>query len=110
MTRRKMMLLAWQFVRENGFTMSEAMSCAWENEELVSLMRMGIVEFGFRKKDGSVRMAHGTLQSSRIPETKHTGREPHRSVQVYFDTDANEWRCFKKDKLLNVRKHERGVY
>ena len=30
----EVMSLAWQFVRKNGFTMSEALKCAWANMKL----------------------------------------------------------------------------
>lgn len=98
-----MMSLAWQFVKENEMSMSDAMQCAWVNCELVSMMHIGIVEFKFRKKDGSERIAHGTLRSDMCPAPKGTGRPPHKSVQVYYDTDAKEWRCFKKNQLLKMK-------
>lgn len=103
MIQKDIMLLAWQFVRDNEMSMRDAMECAWENHELVSLMRIGIVEFKFRKIDGTERIAHGTLHQSKIPKTKGTGKEPHKSVQVYFDTDAQEWRCFKKNQLIKMK-------
>ena len=30
-TMREVMNLAWQFVRKNGYTLSEALKCAWAN-------------------------------------------------------------------------------
>ena len=32
----EVMSLAWQFVRKNGFTMSEALKCAWAGKSSVS--------------------------------------------------------------------------
>jgi hypothetical protein len=103
MKQKEIMRLAWQFVRDNEMSMSDAMECAWENHELVSLMRIGVVEFKFRKVDGSERLAHGTLLQNKIPTIKSNGRPPHKSVQVYFDTDAQEWRCFKKHQLVPMK-------
>ena len=103
MTRKDLMLLAWQLVKDSKYTMSEAMQVAWLNKEITDNMRIGIVEFKFRKVDGSERLARGTLRENMIPETKGTGRKPHKSVQVYYDTDAREWRCFKKGSLIKMK-------
>lgn len=99
---REIMQLAWQFVKKNGFTMSEAMKTAWANIKLKNKMHTGIVKFYFQKVDGSLREAYGTLESSLMPETKGTGRKPSDSVQVYFDTEKGEYRCFKKANLIKI--------
>ena len=103
MTRKELMLLAWQFVKDNKMNKSDAMVVAWDNKNLVDNMRIGVVEFKFRKLDGSERLAHGTLRDDMLPETKGTGKQPHKSVQVYYDTDAREWRCFKKGSLIKMK-------
>ena len=41
----ELMSLAWQFVKRNGFTMSEALKCAWANIKLKAKMYKGIVKF-----------------------------------------------------------------
>lgn len=100
---KEIMTLAWQFVRKNGYTMSEAMKAAWQNFKLKSRMRVGIVKFYFKKVDGSVREAYGTLKESLLPPTN--GGESRRksdTVQVYFDTEKNEYRCFKKANLIRM--------
>lgn len=94
------MRLAWQFVRKNGFTMSEALKTAWVNFKLKAEMGKRIVKFYFQKIDGSIREAYGTLEESRLPQLQGTGRKPSDSVQVYFDTEKEEFRCFKKANLL----------
>lgn len=40
------MSLAWQFVKRNGFTMSEALKCAWANMKLKAAMRTGKPRLG----------------------------------------------------------------
>lgn len=35
----EVMLLAWQFVRKNGFSMSEALKAAWANLKLMAEMK-----------------------------------------------------------------------
>lgn len=96
------MNLAWQFVKKNGFSMSEALQMAWRNYRLRSAMVQRIVKFYFQKVDGSIREAYGTLKAEMLPATGDSGRKPNPTVQVYFDTVKNEYRCFKKANLLSI--------
>ena len=65
----EVMSLAWQFVKRNGYTMSEAMKVAWANLKLKGEMKKKIVKFYFKKVDGSVREAYGTLNEKLMPAT-----------------------------------------
>ena len=58
---KEVMSLAWQMVKKNGFSMSEALKTAWANLKLKSEMKQRIVKFYYQKVDGSVREAYGTL-------------------------------------------------
>lgn len=98
----EIMSLAWQLVKRNGFSMSEAMKCAWANMKLKAAMKKRIVKFYFKKVDGSVREAYGTLKENLIPATSGESRKKNDTVQVYFDTERQEYRCFKKANLLNI--------
>ena len=69
---KEVMQLAWSFVRKNGYSMSEALKCAWANLKLKAALKVKIVEFYFKKTDGTLRQAFGTLMSDRVPETKGT--------------------------------------
>lgn len=101
-TMKEVMMLAWQFVRKNGYTMSEALKCAWANIKLRSALSKRVVKFYFQKVDGSIREAYGTLMSSRLPEAKGDDRKRNDTVQVYFDTEKEEYRCFKKANLIRI--------
>lgn len=94
------MLLAWQFVKRNGFDMAEAMKQAWQNIKAKAAMQKGIVKFRFVKVDGSMREAYGTLKVDLLPKHEVTNRRQNDTVQVYFDTEKREWRCFKKANLI----------
>lgn len=95
---RKVMALAWQFVRRNGYELATALKTAWANVKLVERLRTGIVKFYFQKVDGSIREAFGTLKSSLLPPT--LGERRHNdTLQVYFDTEKNDYRCYKKANL-----------
>lgn len=99
---RYLMNLAWQFVKRNGYSLREAMKAAWRNAKLVTAMRRRIVKFWFAKVDGSIREAFGTLRPDIMTPTQGNGRRPNDSLQVYFDTEKAEYRCFKKANLINI--------
>ena len=97
------MTLAWQFVKRNGFTMSEALKAAWANIKLKAAMKNRIVKFYFQKVDGSVRETYGTLKDNLIPAIAGTdNRKRNDTVQVFYDTEKQEWRCFKKANLISI--------
>lgn len=96
------MSLAWQFVKRNGFTMSEALKVAWANMKLKAAMKQRIVKFYFQKVDGSIREAYGTLKENLIPATSGDNRKRNDTVQVFYDTEKQEWRCFKKANLISI--------
>lgn len=99
---KEVMLMAWTFVKRNGFSKSEALKVAWANMKLKAVMKQRIVKFYFKKVDGSVREAYGTLKENLIPATSGESRKKNDTVQVYFDTERQEYRCFKKANLLNI--------
>lgn len=90
---------AWRFFHITGLAFSECLKKAWANFKLVSKMKTGIVKFYYQKVDGSIREAWGTLKSDMLPATKGE-RKNNDTVQVYFDTEVNEYRCFKKLNLV----------
>ena len=96
----EVMAMAWQFVKRNGFTMNEALKCAWANMKLRLQMKSKIVKFYYKKVDGSLREAYGTLNERLMPAITGTDkRTKNDTVQVYFDTERQEFRCFKKANL-----------
>lgn len=100
---REVMNLAWQMVKKNGFSMSEALKTAWMNIKLKASMKERIVKFYFQKVDGSIREAYGTLKESLLPPISGTdSRKKSETVQVYFDTEKSEYRCFKVANLIKI--------
>ena len=55
------MQLAWQFVRKNGYSMSEALKAAWLNTKLKAALSKRVIKFYFQKVDGSLREAYALL-------------------------------------------------
>lgn len=100
---REIMQMAWQFVKRNGYSMSEALKVAWANFRLKLAMKSRIVKFYFIKVDGSTREAFGTLAQGLIPAIAGTDtRKPNDTIQTYYDTEKQAWRCYKKANLLRI--------
>lgn len=99
-TLKEVMNLAWQFIKRNGYSKSEALRTAWANIKLKAAMKGRIVKFWYQKIDGSIREAYGTLNERLMSEIKGTNRRVNDSVQVYFDTEKHEYRCFKKANII----------
>lgn len=101
---RQIMQNAWHFFRITGQSFSECLKKAWANFHLIRKMMKGIVKFYYRKVDGTVREAYGTLKGNLIAAPHgEDNRRRNETVQVYFDTEKQEWRCFKKLNLVNIQ-------
>lgn len=99
---RSIMQMAWRFVKRNGFTMAEALKVAWLNFKLKVAMAAKIVKFYFQKIDGTIREAYGTLNASILPATGNSNRKANDTIQTYYDTEKQEYRCFKRANLLRI--------
>lgn len=100
---RSIMQMAWQFVKRNGMTLADALKKAWQVFKLKAQMMKGIVRFYFRKVDGTIREAYGTLRTDLMPEIKgEDNRRKNDTVQTYFDTERQEFRCFKLANIVTL--------
>ena len=93
---------AHRFIKIAGLSLSEALKKAWANFKLKVSMSKGIVKFYFQKVDGSIREAYGTLSEKLVPFTDVSKGivKKNNTTQTYFDTEKQEWRCFKKSNLV----------
>ena len=82
--------------------MSEALKTAWLNFKLKMKRRYGIVKFYYQKISGEIREAYGTLRADLMPQTKGADRKPNPTVQVYYDSEREEYRCFKIANLIKI--------
>ena len=97
------MAMAWQFVRITGRAFADCLRKAWANYKLHKAMQTAICEFYYIKTDGTRRQAFGTLQQSVIADKiTGTGRRPGAMLFTYFDTEKNEFRCFKRYNIVTV--------
>ena len=94
---------AHRMMKVAGITLSEALKRSWALAKLVQKMKKGVVKFYFQKIDGTIREAWGTLDSTRIEnDLKHDTRAKNNSVQTYWDTEKQSWRCFKKLNIVTL--------
>lgn len=99
----KIMSTAWKFTKTTGLSFAECLKKAWANFKLIQKMQSGIVRFYFQKVNGEIREAWGSLEEKYFDgQTKGSEKAKNDTVQVYFDTEAQEIRCFKKFNLINV--------
>lgn len=78
-------------------------------ENLKSQMRNGVVEFSYTKKDGSTRMAKGTLNFDimGVENQPKNGIEYNSETTTrYFDVNSNGWRSFKNDNFIEINNTE----
>lgn len=99
---QNLMSQSWFFVKNNNFTMAEAMKVAWLNAKLKVQMKKRIVKFYFKKADGSVREAYGTLIDTMCPPVDESRRKTNDALQVYYDTEKQSYRSFKRANLLSI--------
>jgi len=96
--RSRVFKQAHQIRVTSGATMSQALSKAWAIYRLTKKMKAETVSFQFKKKDGTIRNAHGTLLGV---EVKGVGTPCYKTVS-YFDVDKQGWRGFTAANLITA--------
>lgn len=75
---------------------------------LTEALKFGKVNFTFRKKDGTIRRAVGTLNLGLIPDLdKRFKRSEEERVErtdqtSFYDMEKGAWRCCKFDSILTI--------
>ena len=100
----EIMRLAWQFVKRNGVTISEALKASWCNAKLKTKMSCGIVKFYYQKVDGTKREAYGTLNGRFIPAVAGTDNRkkmiPFKFILIQKDKNG----AHSKNLIYNTKK------
>lgn len=87
--------LARQILNETACGRSLAMKNAW----LVYKLDKGVVKFKYKKENGEIREAIGTLNTDFMSDPSVTYRHRCAGVQRYYDLEKFEWRSYK---MINV--------
>ena len=85
-----------------------AMNRVFRFNDLYDLLREGVTHFWFRKTDGSLRSAYGTLnmaiieRHNGVPEGDERSSRAFSGAVSYFDLEKDAWRAFKADSIQEV--------
>ena len=63
--------------------------------------RDNIVTFKFKKRNGEIRIAHGTLHPDYLPKLRGGAPRPEHQM-VYYDLDKEGWRSFRSFKFIKI--------
>lgn len=95
------MKTANQLYKDTKLSWSECLKKSWAAYRLRRDMMKSSVIFKYRKLDGSVRMALGTLSNIRAITAGRGGKPSYRTM-TYFDVMKNEFRCFRIENLMEA--------
>jgi hypothetical protein len=99
--RARVMKYAHQIRISCKKTWSESLKMAWQVYFLYKRMRKGMVQFIYRKVDGSIRVATGTMMNYSSTASKRITKPSYKTF-AYYDVDKGDMRCFKIENLLLV--------
>lgn len=99
--RARVMKYAWQIWRNTKASLSECLTKAWRIIKLMQAMRKGVVKFFYKKVDGTIRCAYGTLQfpNGATFNGKRLTKLSFKTV-VYFDNEKQDFRSFRPENIL----------
>lgn len=102
--KRNIMLSAWELVKSLGITISEALVKSWAAYKLRVELLKGETRFVFRKVNGELREALGTLNTELFNYTPsaNNNRKRNYGAMPYFDLEKGFFRSFKIESLVTT--------
>jgi len=87
-----------------GYDLNQSLQTSALIETLQFRLMNGTAHFLYRKKDGSIRKAWGTLVEKVVVNNTNGYGEPKRyyNCQAYFDIEAQSWRSFRYENLITI--------
>lgn len=74
-----------------------------ERNEFIEKLQKNIVVFRYKKRDGSIRKAEGTLHPKFLPPAKSDKEFVRPEYQiVYYDLDKKSWRSFRSFEFVEI--------
>lgn len=74
-----------------------------ERNEFIEKLQKNIVVFRYKKRDGSIRKAEGTLHPKFLPPAKSDQEFVRPEYQiVYYDLDKKSWRSFRSFEFVEI--------
>lgn len=94
--KRRLFNIAWS-VADKFDTFADALKYAWKVIKLGWAMLIGKVNFSYKKVDGSIRKAVGTLD---VDYKRVSDKPSNFGLFTYFDVEADGWRSAKVENLI----------
>ena len=74
-----------------------------ERNEFIKKLQKNIIVFRYKKRDGSIRKAEGTLHPKFLPPPKSDKEFVRPEYQiVYYDLDKKAWRSFRSFEFVEI--------
>lgn len=74
-----------------------------ERNEFIERLQKNIIVFRYKKRDGSIRKAEGTLHPKFLPPPKSDQEFVRPEYQiVYYDLDKKAWRSFRSFEFVEI--------
>lgn len=87
-------------IKSNYTSFSEALKHAWKVIKLKIQLKRGEVSFKFKKVDGTIRTALGTLNLTVEKGEGNKTKAPNYGQIAYFDLQKGQYRSFKAENLI----------
>lgn len=87
-------------IKGNFKSFSEALKHAWKVIRLKMQLKKGEVTFMFKKVDGTIRTALGTLNLITEKGEGNKSKAPNFGQIAYFDLQKGQYRSFKAENLI----------
>ena len=103
--RGKYNLPHWPLRLDVENAVNEALQQTDELDNLLIQLRNRAVRFCYRKQDGTLREAFGTLKPCLLEEYRAGSKSRSRSTNDcvhYFDLERNAWRCFCPENFITI--------
>jgi hypothetical protein len=87
-----------------GYALEQSLKVSSMIELLQYKLMNGSAHFLYRKKDGSIREAYGTLLEKVVRNNINGYGEPRKyyGCQAYFDIEEQAWRSFRYENLITI--------
>ena len=76
-----------------------------KREALVEMLKNQSVVVHFTKLNGDKRIMTCTLQEDMLPLTQKKIRAINKEVMTVWDTNANDWRAFRLDRIEKIENY-----
>lgn len=100
----RIMKEAWTLLKSGvAKTISEALRIAWKEIKLLERLRSGVAYFSFKKVDGTIRNAIGTLREGNFSYEPKGSSKKKTGILTYYDIEKRAFRSFRINNLLTLK-------